>query len=69
MCFSIGTNGSSDHPRSHGKIIAFEVREGNPNLCWVLICVGIIGLPVQLIREVFLRFIFVRRRRHTFASL
>ena len=36
-----------------------------------LICVGvlyIIGCPVQLIREVFLRLHF-RRRRHTFASL
>ena len=31
--------------------------------------VCIIGCPVQLIREVFLRLPFRRRRRHTFASL
>ena len=47
-------------------ISAFEVRECNPWFVLGVLC--IIGCPVQLIREVFLRLHF-RGRRHTFASL
>ena len=47
-------------------LISFEVRERNPSFVLGVLC--LIGCPVQLIREVFLRLHF-RRRRHTFASL
>ena len=47
------------------KLIAFEVRERNPY--FVLGVLWIIGWPVLLTREMFLRTHF--RRRHTFASL
>ena len=47
------------------SVIAFEVREPNPLFVLGVLC--IIGFPVQLIGDDFLRLHF--RRRHTFASL